>query len=337
MEIKQFKVLSTPQKNELFDFIKNTDLTYNKSYVEMIRIYESDTFNYGDTVFILFHQGEIKGSVAIITKEIINVGEAFITDIYVEKKNEEKYLCFLIEEVTKYCSICSARSIKIGIRKNEIQLIPYINKMEFTHIYDAMVMRYRKGENMKFLIIESHPYEKSFNRQLSQSIKEVLDKKHSVEVINLIQDKFNPVIESEDLKVFASGKAADEKVYEYQKKIHEADILVFVFPIWWGVMPAILKGFIDKVFLKDFAYVYAKMGLKGLLNKKAVVVTTMETPKVIYNTFGGNPVKNQFIKGTLGMSGINTEKHFQIDKINSGTDEYRKDEYNKVVQYFQNM
>ena len=148
MEIKQFKVLSTPQKNELFDFIKNTDLTYNKSYVEMIRIYESDTFNYGDTVFILFHQGEIKGSVAIITKEIINVGEAFITDIYVEKKNEEKYLCFLIEEVTKYCSICSARSIKIGIRKNEIQLIPYINKMEFTHIYDAMVMRYRKGENM---------------------------------------------------------------------------------------------------------------------------------------------------------------------------------------------
>jgi len=190
---------------------------------------------------------------------------------------------------------------------------------------------------MKFLIIESHPYEKSFNRQLSQSIKEVLDKKHSVEVINLIQDKFNPVIESEDLKVFASGKAADEKVYEYQKKIHEADILVFVFPIWWGVMPAILKGFIDKVFLKDFAYVYAKMGLKGLLNKKAVVVTTMETPKVIYNTLGGNPVKNQFIKGTLGMSGINTEKHFQIDKINSGTDEYRKDEYNKVVQYFQNM
>ena len=62
-----------------------------------------------------------------------------------ERKNEEKYLCFLIEEVTKYCSICSARSIKIGIRKSEIHLIPYINKLGFAHIYDAMVMRYKEA------------------------------------------------------------------------------------------------------------------------------------------------------------------------------------------------
>jgi len=190
---------------------------------------------------------------------------------------------------------------------------------------------------MKFLVVESHPYEKSFNRQLTQSIKDVLSKKHEVEVIDLIKDNFNPVMEGEDLKVFASGSAADEKVYEYQNKIKDADVLVFVFPIWWGITPAILKGFTDKVFLKDFAYVHTSMGLKGILNKKAIVVTTMETPKVIYKTILHNPIQSQFIKGTLAMCGIKTKKFFQIDKINSGTDEYRKDEYNKVVQYFGDM
>jgi putative NADPH-quinone reductase len=190
---------------------------------------------------------------------------------------------------------------------------------------------------MKFLIVNSHPYEKSFNRQLTQSIEDVLAKKHEVQVIDLVQDKFNPVMEGEDLKVFGKGKAADEKVYEYQSKIKEADVLVFAFPIWWGIMPAILKGFIDKVFLKDFAYIYTETGIQGTLNKKAVVITTMETPKEVYNNVLNNPVQNQFINGTLDTCGIKTEKYFQIDKINSGTDEYRKDEFDKIVKYFENM
>lgn len=190
---------------------------------------------------------------------------------------------------------------------------------------------------MKFLIVNSHPYEKSFNRQLTQSIADTLNKKHEVEVIDLVEDGFNPVMEAADLKVFAGGKAADEKVYEYQNKIKEADVLVFAFPIWWGIMPATLKGFIDKVFLKDFAYIYTETGLQGILNKKAVVVTTMETEKDIYNNVLNNPVQNQFINGTLGMCHIQTEKYFQIDKINSGTDEYRKNEYNNIVKYFENM
>lgn len=190
---------------------------------------------------------------------------------------------------------------------------------------------------MKFLIVESHPYEKSFNRQLTQSIADTLTAKHEVEVIDLIKDNFNPVMGAEDLKVFASGKAADELVYEYQNKIKEADVLVFAFPIWWGIMPATLKGFIDKVFLKDFAYIYTEAGLQGILNKKAVVVTTMETTKDIYNNILNSPVQNQFINGTLGMCHIQTEKYFQIEKINSGTDEYRKEEYNKVVEFFKNM
>ncbi|MGH4126240.1 MAG: GNAT family N-acetyltransferase [Clostridium sp.] len=148
MEIKQFKIISTSQKKELYNFIKNTDLTYNRTYIEMTKIYESDTFNQGDTVFILFNRGQIKGSVAVITKEISINGEAFITDICVEREKAEKNLCFLMEEIVKCCNAYNAKSIKIGIRESETHLIPYINKLEFTHIYDAVVMKYKKDKNM---------------------------------------------------------------------------------------------------------------------------------------------------------------------------------------------
>ncbi|MBZ9633255.1 GNAT family N-acetyltransferase [Clostridium sp. FP1] len=180
MEIKQFKIISSQQKKELYNFIKSTDLTYNKTYIEMTKIYESDTFNEGDTVFILFDRGQIKGSIAVITKEISIKGEAFITDICVERENAEKNLCFLMERIGKCCNACTAKNIKIGIRKNEVHLIPYIRKLEFTHIYDAVVMKYKKDENMvlkvnnnmdlrPLCILNSHEYMNIHNETFRNS------------------------------------------------------------------------------------------------------------------------------------------------------------------------
>lgn len=155
MEIKRFKAISTRQKEELYNFIRSVDLTYNKTYVEMIKTYESDIFNDGNSVLILMDNGEIKGSMAAITKEISIKGEAFITDIYIANENLERNLCFLLERVVKECSNRSARSIKVGIRKDEIHLMDYINKLGFNHIYDAVVMKY-KGDKDKILKSNNH-------------------------------------------------------------------------------------------------------------------------------------------------------------------------------------
>jgi ribosomal protein S18 acetylase RimI-like enzyme len=164
MEIKKFKEISSKQNKELYKFIKTMDQTYNKTYIEMVKIYESDTFNYGNTVFIAFDGGKISGSIALITKEISIKGEAFITDIFVDRKNipfEEEHssrefkilnaemiLNIMIERATQYCNLYNATSIKIGIRKSEKHLIMYINKLGFNHIYDAEVMRYKSDENL---------------------------------------------------------------------------------------------------------------------------------------------------------------------------------------------
>ena len=102
---------------------------------------------------------------------------------------------------------------------------------------------------MKYLIINSHPYEKSFNYTLCEAIKEKLAKNHEVKLINLVADGFNPVMEAKDLYLWRSGKTNDKLVEKYLQAIKEADVLVFSIPVWWGNMPAILKGFCDKVLL----------------------------------------------------------------------------------------
>ncbi|MCB2295384.1 GNAT family N-acetyltransferase [Clostridium algoriphilum] len=148
MTIKKFKVLSNLKRKELYNFIKSKDLTYNKTYLEMIRTYESDIFNEGNNIFILFDKSQIKGSMAVITKEISIKGEAYVTDICIENEGVETSLCLLLKEIVDICNICSGRILKVGIRENEKQLIPYLKKIEFTHIYDVVVMNYKKGENM---------------------------------------------------------------------------------------------------------------------------------------------------------------------------------------------
>jgi len=150
MEIRRFKDIATEQKKKLYNFIKSTDLTYNKAYIEMVKIYESDTFDDGNSMFILFHNGKIIGNAAVITKEISIKGEAFITDVYIANENIEVNLCFLMKKVVEYCSLCSAKSVKIGVREGESHLIPYIEAIEFTHIYDALIMKYNGGRNKKW-------------------------------------------------------------------------------------------------------------------------------------------------------------------------------------------
>lgn len=148
MEIKEFKVISSNERKELYNFIKNIDSTYNKAYIEMTRIYESNIFNDGSTVFIVFYKGKIRGSIALITKEICITGEAFITDIYIEKEDIKVVLKILIKRIVEYCKMCKAKSIKLGVRESETLIIPYVNKLGFNHIYDAVVMVYSGDENM---------------------------------------------------------------------------------------------------------------------------------------------------------------------------------------------
>jgi 1,4-dihydroxy-2-naphthoate octaprenyltransferase len=98
----------------------------------------------------------------------------------------------------------------------------------------------------------------------------------------------------------------EEDITRAKKLIKWADHLVFVYPIWWGMMPALLKGFLDRVFVPGFAFyeVVPNDYRKLLVNKTAQLIITMDTPLAIYKLFIGAPGTKAMKIATLQFCGI---------------------------------
>jgi putative NADPH-quinone reductase len=110
---------------------------------------------------------------------------------------------------------------------------------------------------MKVVIVFNHPYDGSFCNAILNAVTVGLQKgRHLVDIIHLDKEGFNPVMTGADLKAFQDKKPVDPKVIEFNNRIKDADQLVFIFPIWWELMPALTKGFIDKVIFPGVAYEY---------------------------------------------------------------------------------
>ena len=184
-------------------------------------------------------------------------------------------------------------------------------------------------------IVFAHPWNGSFNKAILDKVVEKLDEtKQKYTIIDLNKDKFNPVMTEEELFLYSQGKSIDPLVEKYQKILKNTDELILVFPIWWMSMPAILKGFFDKVMLRGFAYESGKYGIKGLLPiKSAKMITTAEAPKFLLNITGfGITMK----KANLGGIGIKSTKWIHYSLRAKGKDEDRKKFLEKVKEFVSN-
>ena len=192
---------------------------------------------------------------------------------------------------------------------------------------------------MNSLIVNSHPYAGSFARTVSKSIGEILSQKGDCRTIDLVADGFDPVMRSEDLRLWGKGQTADPLVKSYQDAIEQADLLVFLFPTWWGGMPAVLKGFCDKVLLPNWAYTTGVAGrLKGKLKgKRAVVISTMRTPGAVFRLYFHNPVKNAFVRDTLSACGFKVQKYMQIGNISRRGRAHTAMRVEQILRYFRGL
>eukprot|EP00826_Nyctotherus_ovalis_P037318 TRINITY_DN3396_c0_g1_i1.p1 TRINITY_DN3396_c0_g1~~TRINITY_DN3396_c0_g1_i1.p1 ORF type:complete len:229 (+),score=56.43 TRINITY_DN3396_c0_g1_i1:97-687(+) len=123
----------------------------------------------------------------------------------------------------------------------------------------------------KILIVYAHPDPKSFTHAILETALECFKARHfEIAVRDLYAMNFSPVMTMPDFGQFA-GDSPPPDVEQEQKLIKWCDVIVFLFPLWWSGMPAILKGYIDRVFTYGFAYATVDGKSQGLL-KKAVVV-----------------------------------------------------------------
>ena len=121
---------------------------------------------------------------------------------------------------------------------------------------------------MNHLILFAHFNENSFGSAIKDTIlNELKAKGHNVEVRDLYKLNFNPVLTYNDMSGLRGGNIPPD-ILEEQKLIRWADTINIVHPIWWTGLPAILKGYFDKVFTYGFAYQYTDKGVDGLLAGK---------------------------------------------------------------------
>ncbi|KAB1277467.1 NADH dehydrogenase [quinone] 1 [Camelus dromedarius] len=118
----------------------------------------------------------------------------------------------------------------------------------------------------KALIMLAHSERTSFNYAMMEASVEALKRKGwEVIVSDLYAMNFNPVISRKDI----TGSLSPDTVIE-QKKLEAADLVIFQFPLQWFGVPAILKGWFERMLIGKFAYTYAAMYDKGpFRNKKA--------------------------------------------------------------------
>ena len=130
---------------------------------------------------------------------------------------------------------------------------------------------------MKTVIITAAPNTGSFTHAIWNKI---LENNPSSEIINLYSEEYSlDFLRFENKKDFPEN----ETVKKIQEKITASDELVFVFPVWWSGVPAIMKNFFDSVFISGFGFEYTAEWKKELLSDKmAKVIATCDAPTNIY-------------------------------------------------------
>lgn len=169
---------------------------------------------------------------------------------------------------------------------------------------------------MKHLIIYAHPNSNSLNSHLKNVLVQHLEAgNHEVVVRDLYLLGFNPVLSLEDMAGQRNGIVADD-VKQEQEFIRWADCITFIHPIWWTGLPAIMKGFIDRVFSYGFAYRYDNGIQKGLLTgKQAVIINTHGKSKAEYEAIGmDKALLLTSDKGIYSYSGLEIVQHSFLDK-----------------------
>jgi NAD(P)H dehydrogenase (quinone) len=163
---------------------------------------------------------------------------------------------------------------------------------------------------MKFHLIVDHPNTGSFTHSILQVFIEGLKRNnHSFDILDLCQENFDPTMSVEELKNYESGQSNNPKILDYQNRIINCNNLAIFFPIWWMVMPARLKGWMDKVLLPGFAFTRGAFPQPLLTHiQSASIFTTTAVPDEVHRREFNNALEWVLCKGTLKFVGVQTTK-----------------------------
>ena len=159
---------------------------------------------------------------------------------------------------------------------------------------------------MHVLAVFCHPRRDSFSGAvLDRFAQGAREAGHSVEVADLHAEGFDPVFKAGDFIQFEGGAMPPDVLAE-QARVERCDALAFVFPIWWYGMPAMFKGWLDRVWSNGWAYHWEHAPEGSLLNPRpcTFLCPTGASPAMMQRGGYGADLDNLWRRGVLGYCGV---------------------------------
>jgi NAD(P)H dehydrogenase (quinone) len=175
---------------------------------------------------------------------------------------------------------------------------------------------------MQHLIVVAHPLEDSITMRLTRAYALQLQQLgHSQQTHDLYRMGFNPVMGAHELEPLSIGHAADADVAQAQQDVCAADALTVIYPLWWATMPAMMKGYIDRVFARGFAYEARSGVAQGLMDgKRCVLITLSGSPLAILLANGEWKAMATLQDAHIfRSSGFELLEHLHFDEVESPT------------------
>lgn len=183
----------------------------------------------------------------------------------------------------------------------------------------------------KILVINAHPNAESFNHALVEAYISGAKKAGAeVKTLTIAELNFNPSLQFG----YQKRMELEPDLIHAQELILWAEHLVWIHPVWWGGLPAVAKGFIDRVFLPGFAFKYRENSVwwdKLLAGRTARIITTLDQPSFYYRLAFGRPSVNQLKKSTLQFCGIKPVKVTYVGPIRLSKEEFRVKMIQKIT------
>lgn len=175
---------------------------------------------------------------------------------------------------------------------------------------------------MLIQVVHSHPLADSYNHALFQTIVETLQKRHEVIATDLDREQFSPVMTEAERRSYFQGPYAGEAVSRLIGDLKRADGIIFCFPHWWFSMPAMLKGYFDRVWAPGTAFAHDLAGarIKPLLTNIRLfgVVTSYGSPWWLTRLVMQDPGRKVLFRALKPMCGTGVQSfymaHYDMDR-----------------------
>ena len=182
---------------------------------------------------------------------------------------------------------------------------------------------------MHILLVYSHPCEESYGAALrDRAVESLKQAGHSVDLLDLYAEGFNPVLDADERRGYHTPGENEKPIADHLARLRKAEGLIFVYPTWWYGLPAMLKGWLDRVLVPGVAFLMpdrANATIRpGLRNIERLGVFTTCGASFWLTRFVGAPGRRTLLRGVGLLCAPRCRKTFAAHYLmDSSTDASR--------------